>query len=78
MCVCDPGRSGADCSTDDTKAPTLVSISNLGLCDLSSRNCTDVTLYGTNFVNKATLTCHLQGATVSDIVSSCFFHVLFN
>ena len=65
LCDCDAGFSGDDCSIDESKPPVLDSIENVGVCDTLVRNCTQVTLYGANFADKDTLTCHLEEARVT-------------
>ena len=69
ICTCSSGFLGADCSINESQPPELHSSENTGLCDLRSRNCTDFKIYGSNFLDKTTLTCHLEEAMVTILIS---------
>ncbi len=63
-CHCDVGYTSADCSVPELVPPYLGRIPQYGLCDTRYMNCSRVIVYGNNFINSESLTCHFQECEV--------------
>ncbi|XP_061190172.1 von Willebrand factor D and EGF domain-containing protein-like [Saccostrea echinata] len=59
-CSCDSGHGGSDCSFDLLGPPTLTSVPSAGLCDLSSRDCSEATMFGKYFVENMGSLCYVN------------------
>ncbi|KAL5018882.1 hypothetical protein ScPMuIL_004604 [Solemya velum] len=58
-CVCYDGFGAGDCSINLRQPPDVYDIYNEGLCDMLEADCTDISLYGEEFIDSQNLTCHL-------------------
>ncbi|KAK7469526.1 hypothetical protein BaRGS_00036472, partial [Batillaria attramentaria] len=67
FCVCSTGFAGEDCSIDTSLPPLVYSIAGSSICDRRlSDDCCSLVIFGRNFIDNSTLTCHLQKLTVSE------------
>ncbi|KAL5006713.1 hypothetical protein ScPMuIL_015519 [Solemya velum] len=58
-CVCYDGFGAGDCSINLKQPPDVYDIYNESLCDMLEADCTDISLYGEEFIDSQNLTCHL-------------------
>nr|XP_022309439.1 uncharacterized protein LOC111115119 [Crassostrea virginica] len=58
-CTCESGFGGSDCSFDVLSLPTIVRLSDNGICDKSEETCDDITLYGRYFLENMGTTCYV-------------------
>ncbi|XP_062570171.1 von Willebrand factor D and EGF domain-containing protein-like [Saccostrea cucullata] len=58
-CTCDTGYGGSDCSFDILAPPAITSVPSAGLCDLSSRDCSEATMFGKYFVENMDSLCYI-------------------
>ncbi|KAL5018203.1 hypothetical protein ScPMuIL_003925 [Solemya velum] len=58
-CVFMTGVWAGDCSINLKQPPDVYDIYNEGLCDMLEADCTDISLYGEEFIDSQNLTCHL-------------------
>ncbi|CAH1800531.1 unnamed protein product [Owenia fusiformis] len=65
-CDCNNGWTGADCSQDANLPPTALFIPREGKCDIRSRPCKDVVIYGDGFLQKSNLKCRIQRVKIED------------
>ena len=75
ICTCDSGYAGGACSIDLSLPPNVTRVENSGLCPLEADTCETVTVYGENFVDTNTLTCHYELAEVGSM--TLFFYYCF-
>ena len=59
-CTCDEFYTAADCSISLKDRPYISAIRKNGLCDVRTRPCGNVRIYGFPFLNSKNLTCHVQ------------------
>ena len=59
VCNCDTNFVGSDCSVDITRAPDMIGIPDMGLCDLSLRECARTAVIARTFVDGHGLNCRL-------------------
>lgn len=58
-CTCDHGFGGSDCSFDVLSPPTVVRLSDDGVCDKSLESCEDITVYGHYFLENMGTSCYV-------------------
>ncbi|XP_061190201.1 von Willebrand factor D and EGF domain-containing protein-like [Saccostrea echinata] len=59
-CTCDTGYGGSDCSFDLLGPPTVTGVPSAGLCDLSSKDCSEATMFGKYFVENMDSLCYIS------------------
>ncbi|XP_069139833.1 uncharacterized protein [Argopecten irradians] len=74
VCQCLQNWLGDDCSINENTPPTVSSVENNGLCDISSGGCSVITILGNDFSDQKQETCHFMALnvdqTISDIAGS--------
>ncbi|XP_056007282.1 uncharacterized protein LOC125666050 [Ostrea edulis] len=65
-CTCNPNFAGSDCSFDLLGPPTISHISDFGLCDKSSEDCDEITLYGELFLDNMNTECYFMRRTLQE------------
>ena len=69
VCQCEAGWLGYSCAIAEQQPPTLVFIPS-EICDQRRDDCSTVTVYGTGFANKETLTCHFVQVSKTQIIET--------
>ena len=73
VCVCQEGFGGVACDIDLNSPPVLTN-APIQICDLNNGVCPgEIVVYGVNFLNGDTLTCHFKQVQVWENLE---FHVL--
>ena len=63
--MCEDAWLGIACDIPFTEPPVLVSIDGGDSCDKRLRPCDKIEIYGYNFADTPTLTCHIRSLQVS-------------
>ena len=58
--MCADGWLGPDCSVDVTSGPRVANLANNGLCDVRSKPCRSIIVFGDNFAASDKLVCHFE------------------
>ena len=69
VCQCEDGWLGFSCAIAEQQPPTLVFIPS-EMCDQRRDDCSTVTVYGTGYANKETLTCHFIQVSKAQIIET--------
>uniref|UniRef100_A0A2C9L6R6 VWFD domain-containing protein n=1 Tax=Biomphalaria glabrata TaxID=6526 RepID=A0A2C9L6R6_BIOGL len=65
ICVCNQNFSGPACDIDIRKPPTVIDVGDKRICDSNIQICKpEFHIYGENFLNNPSLTCHLKQITI--------------
>nr|XP_022321514.1 uncharacterized protein LOC111123472 isoform X2 [Crassostrea virginica] len=65
-CTCEYGFGGSDCSFDVLSLPTIVRLSDNGICDKSEETCDDITVYGRYFLENMGTTCYVTREEINE------------
>ena len=57
QCICDDGFGTSDCSVNLRAPPEVFGLGGDGVCDISQQPCQIVSVYGSNLLDTASLTC---------------------
>ncbi|XP_041371051.1 uncharacterized protein LOC121384643 [Gigantopelta aegis] len=69
VCVCDDGYTGETCDVSASVPPQVIPVNpSGGACDVGSADCSQVALFGFDFVESSTLTCHYEYIQVEETV----------
>ena len=60
VCLCAEGWLGPDCSVDVSSGPRVANLANNGLCDVRSKPCRSIIVFGDNFASSDKLACHFE------------------
>ena len=66
--MCQAGFAATDCSIDLAAPPVVTGIARDGQCDVETRECVAIPIYGTNFLDGKNLTCKI---TVTKVCVCC-------
>ena len=72
VCLCAEGWLGPDCSVDVTSGPRVANLANNGLCDVRSKPCRSIIVFGDNFAASEKLVCHFEVFKVGSGIHSNF------
>ena len=64
VCQCQTGFAAMDCSIDLTAPPVVTGLARDGQCDVETRECLAIPIYGTNFLETNNLTCKITAMKV--------------
>lgn len=58
VCLCERGFSGSDCGVNLNEPPLATHLDRSGVCDLRSRPCSELIVWGDRFADHSAIKCH--------------------